>query len=101
LSVVNSTTNSIEVEALHLASPQRHCKFSKSKEFHCAETTMRIPNPDPGELWTDINTQLFGSPDTPGPGQQPTMGGFASNQGRRRKQQNTASPTCGDATRTN
>ena len=26
------------------------------------EATMRIPNPDPGELWTDINTQLFGGP---------------------------------------
>jgi phospholipase C len=25
------------------------------------ETTMRIPNPDPGELWTDINMQLFGN----------------------------------------
>jgi hypothetical protein len=22
------------------------------------ETTMRIPNPDPGELWTDINMRL-------------------------------------------
>ena len=43
------------------------------------ETTMRIPNPDPGELWTDINTQLFGSPDTPRPGQQPTMDGFVTN----------------------
>src|SRR5262249_52526419 len=26
------------------------------------ESTMRIPDPDPGELWTDINTQLFGMP---------------------------------------
>ena len=25
------------------------------------EATMRIPNPDPGELWTDINMQLFGN----------------------------------------
>jgi phospholipase C len=40
------------------------------------EATMRIPNPDPGELWTDINTQLFGSPAPPRPGQQPTMDGF-------------------------
>lgn len=23
------------------------------------ETTMRIPNSDPGELWTEIDTQLF------------------------------------------
>jgi hypothetical protein len=36
------------------------------------ETTMRIPNPDPGELWTDINMQLFGNP-APTPGQEPTM----------------------------
>jgi phospholipase C len=42
------------------------------------ETTMRIPNPDPGELWTDINTQLFGNP-TPAPSQMPTMDGFVKN----------------------
>ena len=40
---------------------------------------MRIPNPDPGELWTDINTQLFGSPSTPRPGQVPTMDSFVRN----------------------
>jgi hypothetical protein len=28
--------HSIEVEAPHLASPQRHCEFSTLKEFHCA-----------------------------------------------------------------
>jgi phospholipase C len=39
------------------------------------ETTMRIPNPDPGELWTDINMQLFGN-SAPAPGQRPTMVGF-------------------------
>ena len=44
-----------------------------------AETTMRIPDPDPGELWTDINTQLFGAPDAPKPGQAPTMMGFVKN----------------------
>jgi phospholipase C len=43
------------------------------------ETTMRIPNPDPGELWTDINTQLFGTPAAPRPGQLPTMDGFVRN----------------------
>jgi phospholipase C len=43
------------------------------------ETTMRIPNPDPGELWTDINTQLLGSPIAPRPGQLPTMDGFVRN----------------------
>jgi hypothetical protein len=42
------------------------------------ETTMRIPNPDPGELWTDINMQLFGNP-APAPGQRPTMVGFVQN----------------------
>jgi phospholipase C len=42
------------------------------------ETTMRIPNPDPGELWTDINMQLFGNP-APTPGQTPTMAGFVQN----------------------
>ena len=43
------------------------------------EATMRIPNPDPGELWTDINAQLFGSPSAPPPGQVPTMNGFVRN----------------------
>jgi phospholipase C len=40
---------------------------------------MRIPSPDPGELWSDINTQLFGSPAAPRPGQPPTMDGFVRN----------------------
>jgi phospholipase C len=38
--------------------------------------TMRIPDPDPGELWTDINTQLFGTPNVGSPAPQPTMDGF-------------------------
>ena len=42
------------------------------------ETTMRIPNPDPGELWTDINMQLFGD-SAPAPGHRPTMVGFVQN----------------------
>src|SRR5262245_5070818 len=42
------------------------------------ETTMRIPNPDPGELWTDINMQLFVN-SAPAPGQRPTMVGFVQN----------------------
>ncbi len=43
------------------------------------EETMRIPNPDPGELWFDINTQIFGSaqPGTPLP--DASMAGFAKN----------------------
>jgi phospholipase C len=41
--------------------------------------SMVIPDPDPGELWTDINTQLFGKPDAPAPGQVPTMEGFVRN----------------------
>jgi phospholipase C len=42
------------------------------------ETTMRIPNPDPGELWTDINTQLF-SNFAAASGQTPIMNGFVKN----------------------
>jgi phospholipase C len=41
-------------------------------------STMMIPSPDPGELFLDINTQLFGSPVVPNPAM-PTMGGFARN----------------------
>ena len=37
--------------------------------------TEYIPDPDPGELWLDINTQLFGTPAVPNP-PTPTMGGF-------------------------
>jgi phospholipase C len=40
--------------------------------------SMVIPDPDPGELWVDINTQLFGT-DPPPPGQIPTMEGFVRN----------------------
>jgi len=43
------------------------------------EATMRIPNPDPGELWTDINTQLFETPNVPSPAPPATMGGFVKN----------------------
>jgi phospholipase C len=43
------------------------------------EPTMRIPDPDPGELWTDINTQLFGASGAPKPGQTPSMNGFVKN----------------------
>lgn len=43
------------------------------------EATMRIPNPDPGELWTDINTQLFGAPNVADPAPVPTMDGFVKN----------------------
>jgi Phosphoesterase family len=34
-------------------------------------TTMSIPTPDPGELWTDINTQLFGAAVPPTPPTRP------------------------------
>ena len=27
--------------------------------------TMSIPDPDPGELWVEMNTQLFGTPTVP------------------------------------
>jgi hypothetical protein len=43
------------------------------------DATMRIPDPDPGELWTDINTQLFGTPNAPGSAPKPTMEGFVKN----------------------
>ncbi len=39
---------------------------------------MTIPTPDPGELWTDINSQLFDVPD-PASGTMPDMGGFVAN----------------------
>ena len=41
--------------------------------------TLSIPDPDPGELFTDINTQLFEAAAKPPPGQTPSMGGFAKN----------------------
>jgi hypothetical protein len=37
---------------------------------------MSIPDPDPGELWTDINTQLFGRADASSSTTAPTMVGF-------------------------
>ena len=40
------------------------------------DVTMSIPDPDPGELFADINTQLFGSPQIPAAGAVPTMHGF-------------------------
>ncbi len=40
--------------------------------------SMTIPTPDPGELWTDINSQLFGVPD-PVSGAIPDMLGFVAN----------------------
>jgi phospholipase C len=43
------------------------------------ETTMTIPDPDPGELWTDINTQLFATPNVGSPAPVPTMDGFVKN----------------------
>jgi phospholipase C len=42
-------------------------------------TTMTIPDPDPGELWEDINTQLFETPTVPVPAFTFTMGGFVKN----------------------
>jgi phospholipase C len=40
------------------------------------EVTMRIPDPDPGELWMDINAQLFGTSTVPNPIPVPPMNGF-------------------------
>lgn len=41
-------------------------------------TSMSIPAPDPGELWNDINMQLFGLDGLPGR-QVPPMNGFVNN----------------------
>ena len=42
--------------------------------------TMRIPDPDPGELWTDINVQIYGTANVPSPSPPqpplPPMSGF-------------------------
>lgn len=43
------------------------------------EATMSVPDPDPGELWTDINTQLFGASNPPGLVPTPVMSGFVKN----------------------
>lgn len=40
---------------------------------------MATPTPDPGELFTDMNTQLFGSPTVPSPAPVPDMSGFVKN----------------------
>jgi phospholipase C len=40
---------------------------------------LSIPDPDPGELWEDINEQLFETPTVPHPTPTPTMGGFVKN----------------------
>ena len=40
---------------------------------------LSIPDPDPGELWEDINTQLFGSPTVSDPAPTPGMSGFVKN----------------------
>jgi phospholipase C len=40
---------------------------------------MTIPDPDPGELWPDMNMQLFGTADVPTPAPAPEMKGFVKN----------------------
>jgi phospholipase C len=41
---------------------------------------MSIPDPDPGELWSeDMNVQLFGTPNVPSPPPVPPMKGFVDN----------------------
>lgn len=42
------------------------------------QASMSIPTPDPGELWCDINMQLFGLDGKPGT-QVPPMNGFVNN----------------------
>jgi phospholipase C len=43
-----------------------------------SKQTMTIPDPDPGELWLDMNVQLFGTPNVPVPPVAP-MKGFVDN----------------------
>ncbi|MGG6898894.1 alkaline phosphatase family protein [Rhizobium sp. BR 315] len=43
-----------------------------------SDATMSIPTPDPGESWTDINMQLFGTSE-PQSGAKPDMSGFVKN----------------------
>jgi phospholipase C len=47
-------------------------------QAEAGSSTGAIPNPDPGELFTDMNIQLFGT-DTPPRCATPTMSGFAAN----------------------
>lgn len=49
-----------------------------SKSGSQAES-MTIPNPDPGELWTDMNMQIFNIDGIPGPSSTPVMQGFVRN----------------------
>ncbi len=43
------------------------------------EIAMSVPDRDPGELWTDVNTQLFGTATVADPASVPTMSGFVRN----------------------
>ena len=47
--------------------------------------SLSIPDPDPGELWNDINMQLFGLDGKPGSAP-PAMNGFVNNYVRQRDQ---------------
>ena len=40
---------------------------------------MTTPNPNPGELWSDVNEQLFGRPEAPDADAVPDMSGFVRN----------------------
>ena len=46
-----------------------------------SNATMTIPDPDPGELWADINKQIYGTPNVPSPPPvpPPPMSGFVDN----------------------
>jgi phospholipase C len=51
--------------------------FGVWNNFDMTPATACMPDPDPGEFFTDMNFQLFGSPDRPDAA--PTMCGFAEN----------------------
>jgi phospholipase C len=48
-------------------------------EDDVGDSAMTIPDPDPGELWTDINTQIFGTAQPGAADVLPNMGGFVKN----------------------
>jgi phospholipase C len=50
-----------------------------NKPADTSQATMTIPDPDPGELWVDINDQLFSSQNVPSPPPAAAMKGFVKN----------------------
>ena len=55
------------------------------QENRLDNSSMTVPNPDPGELWEDINMQLFGLDAQPS-NQSPSMNGFVNNYSRQQQE---------------